>query len=79
MTTTKKKRLKTEEEKYNKAALELVGWVEKNANLGPLAGIVFMDICLDFWFKCAGPEKAMEVIDSTVRAKLKELKLEGAA
>ena len=79
MTTTKKKRLKTEEEKYNKAALELGGWGEKNANLGPLAGIVFMDICLDFWFKCAGPEKAMEVIDSTVMAKLKELKLEGAA
>lgn len=79
MTTTRTKPPKTEEEKYNKAALELVDWVEKNASLGPLAGIVFMDICLDFWFKCAGPEKAMEAIDSGVRAKLKELKLEGAA
>ena len=79
MTTAKKKRPKTEEEKYNKAALELVDWVEKNASLGPLTGIVFMDICLDLWFKCAGPEKAMEAIDSGVRAKLKELKPEGAA
>ena len=65
-----------EEEQYNKAALELVDWVEQNANLGPIVGVVLMDICLDFWFKCAGPDKAMEAIDSTVRAKIKELKRE---
>ena len=65
-----------EEEQYNKAALELVDWVEQNANLGPIVGVVLMDICLDFWFKCAGPDKAMEAIDSTVRSKIKELKRE---
>lgn len=34
-----------EEEQYNKAALELVDWVEQNANLGPIVGVVLMDIC----------------------------------
>ena len=43
-------------EKYNEAAL----------------GVLFMDMCLDFWFKCAGPESAMEAIDKLMRAKIDE-------
>jgi len=61
------------EEKYNKAALELVDWVERNAELEAALGVLFMDTCLDFWFKCAGPEKSMEALDSMVREKIKQL------
>lgn len=60
------------EEKYNKAALELVEWVERNAELKAALGVLFMDMCLDFWFKCAGPESAMEAIDKLMRAKIDE-------
>ena len=60
------------EEKYNKAALELVDWVEKNAELEATLGVLFMDLCLDFWFKCAGPEAAMEALDKLMRAKIDE-------
>ena len=51
------------EEKYNEAALELVEWVERNAELKAALGVLFMDMCLDFWFKCAGPVAAMEALD----------------
>ncbi len=61
------------EEKYNKAALELVDWVERNAELEAVLGVLFMDMCLDFWFKCAGPKKSMEALDSMVREKIKQL------
>ena len=61
------------EEKYNKAALELVDWVERNAELEAALGVLFMDMCLDFWFKCAGAKKSMEALDSMVREKIKQL------
>lgn len=66
------------EEKYNKAALELVDWVERNAELEAALGVLFMDMCLDFWFNCAGPEKSMEALDSIVREKIKQLDKEDA-
>jgi hypothetical protein len=59
-------------EKYNEAALELIAWVERNAELEAALGVLFMDMCLDFWFKCAGPESAMEAIDKLMRAKIAE-------
>ena len=61
------------EEKYNEAALELVEWVERNAKLEAALGVLFMDMCLDFWFNCAGPEKSMEALDSMVKEKIKQL------
>ena len=59
------------EEKYNEAALELVEWVERNAELEAALGVLFMDMCLDFWFKCAGPESAWTA-DKLMRAKIDE-------
>ncbi len=61
------------EEKYNTAALELVDWVERNAELKAALGVLFMDMCLDFWFKCAGPEKSTKALDSMVKEKIKQL------
>jgi hypothetical protein len=52
--------------------------VERNAELEAALGVLFMDMCLDFWFKCAGPEKSMEALDSMVKEKIKQLaKVEG--
>ncbi len=68
------------EDKYNKAALELVDWVERNAELKEATlGVLFMDVCLDFWFKCLGPEAAMEAADKIMRAKIDELSPRGGA
>lgn len=67
---------KEKKEQYDKAAMELVDWVERHESLGPFAGILFMDICLNFWFEYAGPDTTMEAIDSLMRAKVKELKEE---
>ncbi len=67
---------KEKKEQYDKAAMELVDWAKKNASLGPTVGILFLDVCLDFWFHCAGSDKAMEAIFSMVRAKIKELEEE---
>ena len=59
-------------EKYKQAAQELVQWVARNAELEAALAVMLMDICLDVWFKCAGPELAMDALDKTMRAKIDE-------
>ena len=60
------------EEKYNEAALELVEWVERIFGTRSRPWRAVYGYVLDFWFKCAGPESAMEAIDKLMRAKIDE-------